>query len=369
MVADSLDIKVLTARQQRGVELLRQPAEDAEAKLRLGVLSSFNLDFLPPFLAEACDRMALAVDVQTGPFGQIAQETLDADSSLYRNRPKVVVIVPAAEDLLGPLFQEQSARAAGTCDELVDRRLAELTASVESIERNCPAAQVLLVDFGFDRVPCPYVFFTRTTERGEQFLERFRAGLRSVAESHGAVSIVDWDGFAKEIGRERLRDERLWYVARMRLGMAGVACLAELIAQHLHALFGRPRKVIALDFDNTLWGGVVGEAGLSGIQIGNEGVGLAFQDVQRELLKLRALGFVLVGCSKNNLDDAMAVFEQHPGMILRREHLAAWRVNWENKAANLEELAEELNVGIDSFVFLDDNRVERDWVARHCRAC
>ncbi|MDQ3065750.1 MAG: HAD-IIIC family phosphatase, partial [Actinomycetota bacterium] len=129
---------------------------------------------------------------------------------------------------------------------------------------------------------------------------------------------------------------------------------------------GRAKKVVALDFDGLLWGGVIGEAGLGGIEIGEEGVGLAFQDLQRELLKLHDTGVLLVACSKNNPDDAFEVFERHPGMLLRREHFAAERVNWQDKATNLREIAEELSLGLDSFVFLDDSPVERTWVEQAC---
>jgi FkbH-like protein len=121
------------------------------------------------------------------------------------------------------------------------------------------------------------------------------------------------------------------------------------------------RKVAVVDLDDTLWGGVVGEVGVSGLTLGDEGVGLAFKDLQRELLKLHDAGIVLAVCTKNNAGDAEDGFT-HPEMVLRREHFAADRINWQDKATNLTEIAEELNLGLDSLVFLDDNPVERDWV-------
>jgi FkbH-like protein len=148
----------------------------------------------------------------------------------------------------------------------------------------------------------------------------------------------------------------------MRLNPAGHGLLADLVAGHLAARHGVQRKkVAAVDLDDTLWGGIVGEAGTGGIEVGGEGPGLAFLEFQRELLRLHRSGVVLVMCTKNNQDDALAGFD-HPAMLLRREHFAAERINWQDKAANLRELADELNVGIDSFVFLDDNPREREWV-------
>jgi FkbH-like protein len=116
-----------------------------------------------------------------------------------------------------------------------------------------------------------------------------------------------------------------------------------------------------VDLDGTLWGGVIGEDGVDGIKVdGPEGA--AFRAVQRVVLDLYRRGILLVVCSKNNEDDARAAFEQHPGMLVREHHFAALRINWENKAENLRELAAELNVGLDSVAFLDDNPVERSLV-------
>src|SRR5439155_2837189 len=118
----------------------------------------------------------------------------------------------------------------------------------------------------------------------------------------------------------------------------------------------------AIDLDDVLWGGVVGEVGLSGIELGEDGIGLAYQDLQRELLGLSRAGVLAAAASKNNPGDVDEVLDKHPGMVLRRGHFAALRVNWRDKVTNLRELAEELDLGLDSFVFLDDNPVERDWV-------
>ncbi len=148
----------------------------------------------------------------------------------------------------------------------------------------------------------------------------------------------------------------------MRLNPQGLALLAELVARHLAAHLGvGRRKVAVVDLDDTLWGGVVGEAGVEGLVLGDEGVGLAFADLQRELLKLHDAGVVLAVCTKNEAGDAQDGFA-HPAMVLRREHFAAERVNWQDKAANLREIAEELSLGLDALVFLDDNPVEREWV-------
>jgi FkbH-like protein len=176
--------------------------------------------------------------------------------------------------------------------------------------------------------------------------------------------VVDWEWHARALGSANFSDQRLWYLARMRLNPLGLAALADLLARHVRAGAGSACKVAAIDLDGVLWGGVVGESGLKAIVLGGDGIGLAYQDFQRELLRLRDLGVLLALCSKNNPQDVREVFEQHPAMVLRPEHCAAERVNWRDKASNLREIAAELNLGLDSFVFLDDNPIERDWVRK-----
>ena len=149
----------------------------------------------------------------------------------------------------------------------------------------------------------------------------------------------------------------------MRLNPAGLADLARLLAEHLAVVRGKVRKVAVVDLDDTLWGGVLGEVGLRGLELGTEGIGLAFQDFQRELLKWHDAGILLAVCSKNDEEEALAALDQHAEGILRSEHFAARRINWLDKAQNLRAIADELNLSLDSFVFLDDNPTERAWVS------
>jgi FkbH-like protein len=140
------------------------------------------------------------------------------------------------------------------------------------------------------------------------------------------------------------------------------AMLPHLAREYLRYILpakGLNRKCIVLDLDNTLWGGIIGEDGLGGIQLGADPPGNAFTLFQRALLTLWKRGILLAVCSKNSEAEALAVFDEHPDMVLRREHFAAYRINWDDKVQNICALAEELNIGLESLVFLDDNPVER----------
>jgi FkbH-like protein len=354
--------KTLSERRRRGYALLERPLPKSSS--RVAVLSTFCVELLAPFLAETLERWGQpASSVTVGPFGQIAQELLPASSSLYRDAPDVLLLVLAVEDLLEPLFARGSSQSPPkNAAALVDRRVEELHAWIEVALGRLPRMTCCVTLIGPCAAPVEHVLSPLASERGQDAVLRLHEAVRGLAGSGSRIVVIDWEWHVRSMGTSALHDPRLWYLARMRLNPHGLAKLAELVACYLAAHRGAPHKVAAIDLDGVLWGGVVGEAGPGGIELGEEGVGLAFQDFQRELLRLRELGVLLVLCSKNNPQDAHQVFALHPAMVLRREHLAAERINWRDKATNLRELADEVNVGLDSFVFFDDSPVERDWV-------
>jgi FkbH-like protein len=361
---ESLLPPAIAARRSRGTELLVRPAA-AEAT-RVTVLSTFNIDLLPPFLAEALERAGQPpAGIRVTAFGQLAQQFLLPDSRLYRDAPDVVVLVVAAEDLLEPLFAlAPSQLPAAKASELVATRVQELRCWLGLALERLPAAMFYVGLVGPVAAPLEHVLEPLAPERGQIFMARLSEEMLALSGLGERVVVLDWEWHTRSLDVGSFHDPRLWYLARMRLNPGGLAALAELIACHVAGVRGALCKVLAVDLDGVMWGGVVGEAGLRGIELGEEGVGLAFQDFQRELLRIRDCGVLLALCSKNNPRDVSEVLERHPAMVLRHEHFAAERANWQDKATNLRELALELAVGIDTFMYLDDSPIEREWVRR-----
>ena len=178
------------------------------------------------------------------------------------------------------------------------------------------------------------------------------------------VHWLDYPALVARHGRLNWYDERKWLSARLPIAAPHLADMAAEWLRFVIPLAHRTAKVLVVDLDNTLWGGVIGEDGISGIKLDDEFPGAAFKALQRAILDLHRRGVVLAVCSKNNPEEAMAALRDHPAMILRPEHFAAFRINWEPKPDNLRSLAKELNLGLDSFVFLDDNPAERTAVAQ-----
>jgi FkbH-like protein len=193
---------------------------------------------------------------------------------------------------------------------------------------------------------------------------RLNIRLAGIAKARRNLVVFDLDVLFRRHGEDALVSNAFWYAGRIRYTGKMFDLLAQSIRRALDAHAQKSRKVLVLDLDNTLWGGIVGEVGPLGITLSEDGAGRCYRDFQRALRSIRRTGVLLVALSKNNAADVDEVFDQNPNMILAREDFAAIRANWQSKAENLVAIADALNLGIDSFVFIDDNPVEREEVAR-----
>jgi FkbH-like protein len=204
--------------------------------------------------------------------------------------------------------------------------------------------------------------FTRGPTIWGRIAMRWELLLRERQASFPALLQLPLDQAFSNTGRQNCFDARNYYAARCRLSQRGLSVLAANILELANRWMNPAKKVLALDCDNTLWGGVIGEDGLEGLQLGQDGVGAAYADFQRAVQELARSGVLLALVSKNEEADVWRVFEKHSGMVLRRSDVAVARINWEEKSANLASIAEELGLGLDSFVFWDDNPLERERV-------
>jgi FkbH-like protein len=193
-------------------------------------------------------------------------------------------------------------------------------------------------------------------------VSRLNLALAKAASAMSSVNIVDVEGISSEVGRAGWFDDRLWNMTKAFCRLEHLPLVCQSVADIVLTLMGRIRKCVVLDLDNTLWGGVVGDLGHLGVEIGAHGDGEAFFHFQSYLLELKRRGIILAVCSKNELENAVRPFEENPDMVLRRNDIAVFVANWDNKADNIRTIRERLNIGLDSMVFVDDNPFERNLV-------
>jgi len=195
------------------------------------------------------------------------------------------------------------------------------------------------------------------------FLMRLNAEFAKYAQTHSRFLINDIHYLCAQVGLAEWCGASYWYSFRMALGPAATVVMARNVASIVKSIYGKSKKCLVLDLDNTLWGGVIGDDGVENLALGSDhAVGAAFRDFQQYVKNLQGRGIILAVCSKNEPENAKEGFS-HPDSLLKLEDFAAFRANWDPKAGNIRAIAEELNIGLDSMVFVDDNPAERAFVA------
>ena len=195
-------------------------------------------------------------------------------------------------------------------------------------------------------------------------ISEYNAALVRAEREHSNVKLLDIREFTRQYPTSEIIDWRFWFISQMGINPRLTKPFSEWFSHKLDQMTSKRKKCLVLDLDNTLWGGVLGEDGIDGIKLGGDYPGKAFHLFQEALSELGKSGVILTVCSKNNEDDVLEAWEKNPFMVLRKDQFAAWRINWEDKATNIRELADELNIGLDSFVFVDDNPSERELIGQ-----
>jgi FkbH-like protein len=336
---------------------------DQLADHRVAVLRSFTVEPVMPLLEAEAALWGRRLVPWIGEFNAYGQEILDPSSGLYAHRPDTVILAVQTRDVAPELWSGFTGLSDDAVDEVVAAVAARLGDLVAQL-RARTSANILVHGLAPPPTPAEGLLGARRKTTQAEAVAAVNRALRARFSDMASVHLLDMDELQARHGRARFHSEKKWVTTKLPFTIEGMSWMAQAWWRWL-AVFALPQaKVLALDLDNTLWGGVVGEDGLAGLKLGDEHPGAYFKDLQRVVLDIARRGVLLVLVSKNNLDDAMKVFDEHPEMLLKREHLAAMRVNWAPKPANLAALADELNLGLESFVFLDDNPVERAAVRR-----
>jgi FkbH-like protein len=331
--------------------------KDALLSVRFAVLRNYTVEpGFPATLAIESARRGLGASLYLGDFDNVQSDVFDAQSALYASEPDVCVLALRLHVLAPKLAIEFAGLDADEKQRLVAAVTERMRGFVAAL-RERTRAIVLVHAF---ELPLRAAFGAIDAVRadGQQAtIAGLNAALAQICREHGAY-LVDINAEIAALGYERALDDRYWHIARAPYTLALQTRLARTYVAFAAALKGKNKKCLVLDCDNTLWGGVIGEDGIAGIKLGATSPGSAFVEFQAAILDLYHRGILLALNSKNNEADAMEVFATHPQSLLKPEHFVAKRINWTDKATNLREIAAELNIGIDSLVFIDDNPVE-----------
>ena len=297
---------------------------------KIAILSNINLDPLKGFLQRDTYEYFFA------GYNQWLPELLNPSSELHTFCPDFVFIYLNAEELKSDI--------------------SELFSSIDAFSEKHASVRFIVSNLAYP----PYSVDTYINSNVSN--NEINDQLYRYVSTKNHADVFDFNRLISLHGYKTIFDEKYWYLGRIKFSNQGFRIIAGEIANVLNCLQGKTKKVLVLDFDNTLWGGVVGEDGWSNLQLSEEGVGLVYADFQRAIKRLSQYGVILASCSKNNEADAREVFEKNTNTILKWEDFILHKVNWEQKTENMLQIASSLNVGLDSLVFIDDNPVERELV-------
>lgn len=316
-------------------------------KKRVALLSNVTVDLIAGRLSDKYDFY-----LPEG-FDTWVQETINPASGLYnRCVDTVIILLDGTEARSWKSLNEGEERIA-----LWKQALTALTDQITEIP-----IFVSTIDIRENRIKS-------LSERKYriEFENSWYQFVQELIETKNNIYLLDIADMIAEIGRKKFYSDKMWYMSSMPYSRDGFHIVCTGIDRVLGAAFSSRKKIIVLDLDNTLWGGAVGEDGVEGIELSNHKEGQRYYDFQRQILEMKNRGIVLAINSKNNSEDAENAIENHPAMLLHIDDFVSRKINWENKAANLKAMEAELKLTEGSFIFIDDNPVEREIVKGECQ--
>ncbi len=328
-------------------------------QIRLALLTSYTNDFLTTLLETDLMLEDIGCEIYTGGYNQVRQDILNPESDLYRFRPDVAILAMEVEDVFRDRVAVFPSLTAAERSEFRQQVLDAYRSLIQHFHDNMPSSgrYSLLVQ----NQSYPFQAYRALTNADGDltaFVRDINKSLEELCRSFPNTYILDYASLMEQHGIQDWRDPRLYYTVHIPVAQKNWLHVSNAYVGYVKAALNLTIKCIVLDLDNTLWGGVLGEEGIDGIQLGNTYPGAAFRKFQQYLLSLYESGYILSIASKNNWEDVRDVLDEHRSMVLRQKHFAGLKVNWNDKAANIRELSTEIGIATDHMLFVDDNPVE-----------
>jgi FkbH-like protein len=334
--------------------------------LKTYVVRSVTVEPILPFLATEAVLSNYVLDMQVGGYGSYAEELLNPHSTLAKFKPDAVLVLLDLEDVAGRLPDLCADGIGESVDQEVEESVARVAQLLKAFRSNSSARMLFQGCLVPDQTSLGDVGdanLSRSLTNAVQHLNQKLAGLCGTISDCVFFGV---DHLAARHGRANWRDNRMFLASRLPVSAAFFSAYSCGLIRSLSALYRAPRKVLCTDLDNTLWGGVLGEEGPEGIATGSGFPGNCYLEYQRYLKQLSSRGILLAIVSKNNEADVREAFQTRAAdLALTLDNFVATKISWNEKSQSIRELSEELSLGLDSFVFVDDNPVECEAIRQH----
>jgi FkbH-like protein len=328
--------------------------------MRIAFLSNYTNDLIVRSVKKRLKNEKIDCELFISGYNQYTQDILGESNQFYSFDPELVFF---SIDL--NILCENELHVQGrdyNFQTKVSEYLEALFSQLDVLNNRLPNAAVFPDNFSIDTGKTYGTMEYNSPHTILPVLHRANLKLLEFVRGRSNIRVIDTESLIRRYGEDRLFDRRMYYISKCKWSLFGIEKLSELYVSHIKAYKGIRKKCVVLDLDNTLWGGIIGQDGIEKILLSNDGAGKAYYDFQRSLAGLHGRGILLAICSKNNERDATEVLKNHPYMVLRPDFFSDVKINWERKDKNLRQIAETLNIGLDSIVFLDDSSFERNLV-------
>lgn len=331
--------------------------------LRIAFLRNITIDPIIPYIKFVCFKENIKADIYMGEYDNVIQDVMNVKSNLYNFNPDIIIFCLKLETLAGRLAESFSNLNSKEINDEAIRVVDYVDSVLQEIRKNSTAT-VLLHNFEVPVYPSFGVLDYQDHHKQVNTFRKINSDLLDVISNYDSTYIIDIDLLKSTIGYLNFIDNRYWHIGKAPYTKEALKIIAKEYIKFIRILKGKNKKCLALDCDNTLWGGIIGEDGINKIKIGKTHPGSDYLEFQQAILNLYNRGILLAICSKNNKQDVLEVLKSHPDMILRKKHFVSMRINWNDKVTNLREIANELNIGLDSLVLIDDSEFEINLVKK-----
>jgi len=330
-------------------------------KTRIAFLGSFTLNGFEETIQVQCNEEKINCITYNAPYNQYNQEILNKNSDLYKFNPDIIFFLIDNRIILDNLFYFPYEYSEDDRRKFVEEKYSELENLIKTVTEKLHS-KLVITNFLIPTYS-PFGIFESKVEFGlKDIILHLNKKLKELCKNHDSVYLYDFNSFVTKFGERNVLDYKKMFFGDIKISFDTIPYLIYEFIGYLKPLLGLNKKCIVLDLDNTLWGGIVGEDGFERIKLGPDPAGRPFVEFQRVLKSLLKSGIILAINSKNNSDDAMKVIKEHPHMILKEEDFACLKINWNDKIANMRNISKELNIGLDSIVFFDDDPINRELI-------
>jgi FkbH-like protein len=335
--------------------------ENNQKKIRIAFVGSFSLNGFEETIQVQCDNEKINCTTYNSPYNQFSQEILNENSDLYKFKPDIVFLLIDNRIILEDSFYFSNINSENKNKKYVNEKINEIKNLIEIFTQKTQS-KIIIANFLIPTYT-PLGIYESKIEYGiKEIVLDLNKKLKELSRNIDSCYIYDYNSFVAKFGEKNVLDYKKMNYGDIKINFDIIPYLIYDFLGYVKPILGLNKKCLVLDLDNTLWGNIIGEDGFEGIKIGPYPEGRSFVEFQKVIKAISENGIILAINSKNNQNDAMKAINEHPHMILREKDFSCIKINWDDKISNMKKIAKELNIGLDSIVFFDDDPINRELI-------